>query len=320
MERSEPAGHERCGHAPCLTAETVGLPIGLAQRDSEARARAVLLEVRLGEHEISDLAGEDGQQVRGGPPFGEEPIDRLGALRRRRTEQLAERLVEAGGLVAGDCRAHLADREWFPGRKRDQLVELRVDAPEVRTGDPNQVVDGACRKPETMFGDLPLDPGAQLATFHCRVERHRPASLFHSRKHGVAIRDLGMHREAEHRGRRQLAKDLHEPLGRVGAAAFGRPRQLGRVAEQERSLGIEERHLGDRMAEFGEPPGAFEHLDVELRRARTIAPRLDRSIHQEAILAVDERQLIQRRTGGHRRSIASGVTCSPRGRRVRPHS
>ena len=77
------------------------------------------------------------------------------------------------------------------------------------------------------------------------------------------------------RRRRQLAQDLHEPLGRVGTAPLGGPGQLGRITEQQRPLRIEERHLGDRVAEFGEFPGAFEHLDVELRRAGTITPRLD---------------------------------------------
>ncbi len=191
------------------------------------------------------------------------------------------------------------------GRECDELVELGRDASQVGAGDANQLVDRAGSKPQTADSDLAFDPGAQVSSLDRGVEDDRSTPRLHGGEHRVALGNTDVRDQAEDGGRRQLAENRHQPFRRIGSSSLRRSGQLRRVSEQERTLGIEERHLGDRVPELGEPSRGVEHLHVELRRPGALTPLLHRSIHQEALVSVDERQLLHGRNHGHRRSIAS---------------
>jgi class 3 adenylate cyclase len=111
--------------------------------------------------------------------------------------------------------------------------------------------------------------------------------------------------QAEHGGWSAVGEDRRQPLRRIDAATLCGPGELWGIADQERSLGVEQGGFGDRHTKFVEAAGRVEDLHVELRRPGSLTPGPDRSIDEKPLLPVDQRQWVQWLDLGHTRSIAA---------------
>ena len=120
---------------------------------------------------------------------------------------------------------------------------------------PDEVVDGTRPEAKLPHGDFAVHPRAQLAALDGAVELdgalHRPDSREHRVSSGTFAWDA---RQITVVGARSPRID-RESLRRIGATSLRCTGELRWIANEQRPLGIEQRHLRDALRKPSRRPG-----------------------------------------------------------------